>query len=192
MNLLAHAFLSGSATEVRLGNVLADFIKGKDRKGLSANLLEGIHQHQVIDAFTDSHPIVLRSKQRIREYGHLTGIIVDVAYDYFLSLNWRVYSEIPLSIFITQTYSDFRDSGVTLPSDAQTVLGWMIEEDWLTAYGSPEGMAETLEYTGKRLIERIGNDGGLSKAGESVLRYFDDFQSDFAEFFPALQERTRW
>ncbi len=192
MNLLAHAFLSSPAIEVRLGNVLADFIKGKDRKGLSEGLLEGIRQHQVIDAFTDSHAVVLRSKQRIREYGHLTGIIVDVAYDYFLSINWHRFSEVPLPLFISQTYSAFQTSGVILPNDAQTVLGWMIEEDWLTAYGSPEGMAETLEYTGRRLIERIGNDGGLSKAGESVLRHFDDFQNDFAEFFPALQEKTRW
>src|ERR1700712_1467061 len=100
MNWLAHTFLSEPDAEFRLGNLLADMIKRDDRAKLPARFLAGMHQHKVIDAFTDSHPIVHRSRARIRgNYHHTRGIIIDVFYDHFLSLAWDQYCPQPLADF---------------------------------------------------------------------------------------------
>ena len=130
MNLLWHALLSGPETEVRLGNLLADFVKGRDRRSMSPAFLEGVRQHQVIDAFTDSHPIVSRSKARIRDYPHVTGILVDVFYDHFLTLHWERYSPVSLEDFTAGLYAGLKSHPIALPADAQTTLDHMIAEDW--------------------------------------------------------------
>ena len=85
VNWLVHVFLSKPDIEFRLGNLLADLVKGRDRAAMPSLFLEGVRQHQRIDAFTDTHPVVRRSRARIGgDYGHARGILVDVFYDHFL------------------------------------------------------------------------------------------------------------
>jgi len=56
------------------GNLLADLVKGRDRAAMSARFLNGVRQHQAIDVFTDSHPIVHRSRARLGDgYPHVTA-----------------------------------------------------------------------------------------------------------------------
>ncbi|MCA9216277.1 MAG: hypothetical protein KDB27_24585, partial [Planctomycetales bacterium] len=66
MNWLAHVYLSDEDVEVRMGNILADVVKGRDRKQLAPNILRGIRCHQAVDAFTDYHPTFSRSQERVR------------------------------------------------------------------------------------------------------------------------------
>jgi acyl carrier protein phosphodiesterase len=103
MNWLAHILLSEPNIENRLGNLLGDLVKGKDLDGLNPKLRRGVSRHYAIlqrrgfanDKFTDSHPIVKISKQRIdREYSKFAGILIDVFYDHLLAKNWVLYSEI--------------------------------------------------------------------------------------------------
>src|SRR5215831_13515757 len=99
MNWLAHAFLSKPDIEFCLGNLLAYLIRGRDRMAMTAAFLQGVRQHQAIDAFTDSHPVVQRSRARISGYRHATGILVDVFYDHFLARDWNRHSTEPLEAF---------------------------------------------------------------------------------------------
>ncbi|MGL4552092.1 MAG: ACP phosphodiesterase, partial [Gemmataceae bacterium] len=65
MNWLAHALLSPPDPEVRLGNLLADLVKGRDRHPMGEPFRRGIALHQRIDRFTDAHPVVHRSIARL-------------------------------------------------------------------------------------------------------------------------------
>lgn len=94
MNYLAHALLSGPDDELRLGNFLGDFVKGRveNYQGphVTERLREGIRLHRAIDSFTDQHPVVRRSKTRLSSrYGLRSGVIVDVTYDHFLAKKWK-------------------------------------------------------------------------------------------------------
>src|SRR5437868_12558243 len=62
MNWLAHVFLSEPDVECRLGNLLADLVKGKARQAMSPRFRRGLACHQAIDAFTDYHPVAGLSK----------------------------------------------------------------------------------------------------------------------------------
>ncbi|MEB3179870.1 MAG: DUF479 domain-containing protein, partial [Nostocaceae cyanobacterium] len=77
MNWLAHLLLSEYNVEHRLGNLLADLVKGSARQELNPRIQQGIACHQAIDTFTDQHSVVHRSKQRISDhYRRFSSILV--------------------------------------------------------------------------------------------------------------------
>ena len=107
MNYLAHQFLSGTNKEIRVGNFLGDFMKGKDLEDFSGNILLGIELHRIIDEFTDTHEAVHRSKKILHsKQGKYASVLLDIYYDYFLAKNWSKYSEQPLKEFATSVYDD--------------------------------------------------------------------------------------
>ena len=188
MNWLAHAFLSGPDIEFRLGNLLADIVKGRDRAGMSANFLRGVQRHQVIDAFTDSHPLVYRSRARIGgDYRQVKGILVDVFYDHFLAIDWDQYASEPLEDFTTCLYTEIRAHAIALPEPAQAAVDQMICEDRLGSYRRIEGIEASLRRVSTRLSARVGKGFALEKAVSELLANFDGLKDDFAVFFPALQ-----
>ncbi|QJW94218.1 acyl carrier protein phosphodiesterase [Frigoriglobus tundricola] len=187
MNLLAHALLSGADLEVRLGNVLADFVKGRDRLSMPPAFLEGVRQHQAIDAFTDSHPVVSRSKARVRDYRHATGILVDVFYDHFLTLSWHRFSAEPLERFNARLYAEFGAHTIALPPEAKDVLEQIVRDDWFGSYGSIAGVEDTLTRVSQRLEARTGRDFRLGSAVSQLVAHLDELAADFAEFFPLLR-----
>jgi len=93
MNWLAHLYLSEPKVEFRLGNVMTDVLKGHRWPGMSDDFLAGIDCHHEIDYFTDRNAIVDRSKSRLKGNPRLRGIVMDVYYDYLLTLHWANYSE---------------------------------------------------------------------------------------------------
>src|SRR5690349_12341831 len=93
MNFLAHIFLSGDDPEIMVGNFIGDFVKGRNLDDrFSSGIVKGIELHRAIDEYTDSHPVVAQSKNRLRpKYRHYAPVIVDVFYDHFLAKNWKNY-----------------------------------------------------------------------------------------------------
>ncbi len=101
MNYLVHFFLAGDDEDLRLGNLLGDYVKGRverfEHPGLTDRLRTGIQMHRTIDAFSDRHPAVHRSKRILSaEYGLLSGVIVDVFYDHVLARRWPEHHPQPL------------------------------------------------------------------------------------------------
>lgn len=192
MNWLAHALLSEPDIEFRLGNLLADLVKGKDRAGMSPRFLDGARCHQAIDGFTDSHPIVHRSRARIGgDWHHLPGILVDVFYDHFLALHWERYCDEPLDAFTAQLYEGIRTHPIALPAEAQLAIDRMVADDRLGSYRRLEGIAATLHRVSLRLSARIGREFGLEKAISELVEHFDGLDCDFSEFFPELTAHVR-
>jgi acyl carrier protein phosphodiesterase len=185
---LAHVFLSEPDIEFRLGNLLADLVKGRDRAGMSPGFLRGVKCHQAIDAFTDYHPVVHRSQARISDgYRRFSGILVDVFYDHFLALNWERYSSETLDAFTGRLAAEIRAHPMELPEEARYALGRMLEDNRLTAYRTIEGIEATLHRVSQRLEARIGRAFALEKAVSELQENFEGLGSDFAEFFPLLQ-----
>jgi acyl carrier protein phosphodiesterase len=188
VNWLAHAFLSKPDVEFRLGNLLADLVKGRDRAGMSAAFLDGARRHQAIDIFTDAHPTVHRSRARIGgDFRHATGILVDVFYDHFLALDWQRYSPEPLGAFTARVYADVRAWSVRLPGEARAALERMIGDDRLGSYGRLDGIEAALRRVSQRLLARTGRDLELERGVSELVANFDGLRADFDEFFPQLQ-----
>ncbi|AFZ35148.1 Acyl carrier protein phosphodiesterase [Stanieria cyanosphaera PCC 7437] len=187
MNWLAHLLLAKPDIESRLGNLLGDLVKGRERQNLPKQFQLGLQCHQAIDCYTDNHWIVKRSKQRIQaNYGRFAGILVDVFYDYILAQNWYNYSALSLSDFTIQVYSSFTHYLAQVPPRASLVINKMIEEDWLGSYQTWLGIEHTLQRISWRITRRTNCYCNLTPALNEFRQQYFEFEQDFGEFFPQL------
>ena len=84
-------------------------IKGLQYKAFDKNIQKGIFLHRQIVTSTDAHPNFKSSTKRLHaNYGHYSGIIVDIFYDHFLAKNWNDYSSQSLIKFADKNYRLFQ------------------------------------------------------------------------------------
>ncbi|MAP80933.1 MAG: ACP phosphodiesterase [Aequorivita sp.] len=187
MNFLAHIYLSGDDEDIIIGNFIADGIKGKRYQKFPPAIAKGILLHRAIDTFTDSHPIVHQSTARLhKNYGHYSGVIVDILYDHFLAKNWSTYSVVPLDEYVENFYKLLRKNFTILPARIQRMMPYMIADNWLLSYATVEGI-------GKILTQMNVRTKGVSKmnlAVEELVTYYDDFEKEFTLFFEELRAHS--
>ncbi|MEZ4874773.1 MAG: acyl carrier protein phosphodiesterase [Flavobacteriaceae bacterium] len=183
MNFLAHIYLSGTNEGVMIGNFIADGIKGKKYQAFPPSIQKGILLHRAIDSYTDAHPIVKQSTARLhKNYGHYSGVIVDILYDHFLAKNWKKYSDIPLEIYVDQFYHLLKENYELLPSRIQRMIPMMVADNWLVSYATVDGIARILSQMNLRTK-------GKSKMNLAILeleKYYDAFEEEFTSFFNEL------
>lgn len=186
MNYLAHLFLAEDSPESRIGNLLGDFLKGslESYKTIySEEIIQGVKTHRLVDVFTDTHPIFIKSKRRIAQKNRrFAGIIIDVFYDYFLANNWAKFSQENLDIFIKNIYITLEENQDILPAKLQKILPKILAENWLASYQSVSGVSLTLARIGRRLKR----DNNLATAGDELINNYSEIESDFFNFFPEL------
>lgn len=183
MNFLAHIYLSGDDISITIGNFIADGIKGKDYKKYPQNIQTGILLHRQIDTYTDAHPTVRKSTKRLHEnYGHYSGVIVDILYDHFLAKNWKRYSKTPLADYIDDFYDTLNDNYETLPLRIQKMMPHMIADNWLLSYASLEGIAKVLDGMNKRTKNR----SKMNFAINELKEFYEEFENEFTLFFDEL------
>jgi acyl carrier protein phosphodiesterase len=188
MNYLAHIYLSGDDPGVTIGNFIADGIKGKKYLKYPPSIQKGILLHRFIDSYTDAHPVFKQSTKRLHEnYGHYSGVIVDILYDHFLAKNWLEYSKVPLEEYTLQFYQLLNDNYQMLPTRVQKMMPYMIADNWLLSYASMKGIGRILYQMNQRTRNR-------SKMNFAILEletYYDQFEAEFERFFNQLQEQCK-
>jgi acyl carrier protein phosphodiesterase len=188
MNWLAHVFLSEPDVQFQLGNLLADVVRGPQRDAMSANFVRGAACHKAIDAFTDAHPIVKRSRSRISsERRRFSGVLVDVFYDYYLARNFGRYSSVALDAYTSAFYASVKAHPIALPSDAQLMLERIMRYDLLASYARVDGVDRALNRISTYLTSRWHRQFALERGVEDLLAHEAAFAADFHEFFPVLQ-----
>ncbi|GAK94125.1 acyl carrier protein phosphodiesterase [Nonlabens ulvanivorans] len=184
MNYLAHIYLSGNDTELRIGNFIADSVRGKDFSMFPERVAQGIILHRHIDTFTDSHPVVKLSKKLIRsEYGHWSSVIVDIYYDHFLAANWSDFNDQPLDIYVQQFYSDLKENYDILPKKVQKFLPYMIEQNWINSYATVDGISRIFH----QMNHRTRNRSKMNFAPIELVKYYNEMERHFREFFEDLE-----
>jgi acyl carrier protein phosphodiesterase len=185
---LAHVYLSEPDFDFQLGNLLADFVRGEDRARMNARFLLGTRQHVRIDAFTDRHPVVRRSRARIApDSRRFAGILVDIFYDHFLARQWEQFDPDPFAQFTGAFYPQLLACNHDLPEDARAVMEHIVSSDRFGAYQHVEGIASTLSLFSRRLSEHWGRPVDLTVTVATLEADYDGFAADFTEFFPQMQ-----
>ena len=191
MNWLAHAFLSSADADFRVGNMLADMIKGRALDGQPEGFLAGVRCHRAIDRFTDSHLVWRRSRERLNAWRRFSGILTDVVYDHFLASNWVLYSGVPLKDFTQAVYAEALARQSLPPEHARRVAAGMAQGDYLGAYVRMEAVAATLKRISRRLAARTGREVALEKAMPSLEANYTELGEDFAGFFPQVLDHVQ-
>jgi acyl carrier protein phosphodiesterase len=146
MNFLAHLYLSGNDNEIKIGNFIADSVKGKAHQNYSPKIQQGILLHRKIDEFTDKHRITKELSLLLKSnYNRHSGVVVDIFYDHFLSYNWTKYSDIPLINFINHCYKILLKNIFILPANVRKFLPIMIAQNRLLSYSNVDGLENALK-----------------------------------------------
>ncbi len=185
MNYLAHLCLSGEDPEIRVGNFIGDYVKGNSYNKFSPNIQKGILLHRRIDEFTDKHPVVKRSSEKLNEhYGRYSGIIIDMFYDHFLAVNWKDYSQTELSQYVSSVHRLLLFNYFKLPGGVKRFLPFLIKSRRLENYRHAAGIERSLKIMSN--YTSLPAKTGL--AMEVLEKHYDSFNAEFKEFFPEVMK----
>lgn len=186
MNFLAHAYLSFEDTDLIVGNLIADMIKGKQIDSLPNEIQQGIFLHRQIDTFTDRHPAVKEAKRYFDETaGRYGGSFLDVAYDHFLAKSEKYEPIVGWDEFAQNCYKAIENRASVLPSQFISMFLYMKSENWLLNYRNKwliEKSFERLQNRATYIQKDIPVYQDFEKYYEAIERSFDDFFPDLIHF----------
>lgn len=183
MNFLAHLYLAPDDDDALLGSLMGDFVKGPLHGAYAPGIERALILHRRIDAFTDAHPVVRRSRWRVHPTRRrFAGILVDMFYDHYLARDWTRYAAQPLEQFARRVYDLLHARRDAMPARLRMIVPYMTEQDWLSSYRRVDAIEHAIERIGQRL--KRGNP--LLGAGADLTGNYADLAEDFEEFFPQL------
>ncbi|GAA0529188.1 acyl carrier protein phosphodiesterase [Chitinophaga japonensis] len=185
MNFLAHAYLSYNDPSLTIGNMIADFVKGKQLLQYGEDIQQGIRIHRAIDAFTDEHPLT-RAATRLFQAscGRYGAVFIDVAYDHFLARDETRFTDEQLGHFAQSVYRLLENRKSELPTDFLQVFHFMRTQNWLYNYRTEEGIYRS--FSG--LVRRARYLDVSADVPFAVLEnHYKELAEYYAAFFPELE-----
>lgn len=184
MNFLAHIYLSDNNDFIKIGNFMADGIRGKHFEKFPLDVQKGIILHRAIDTFTDAHPVFRQSTKKLhKRYHHYAGVIVDIFYDHFLSKNWANYSNENLEEYIQRFYQSLNENTSILTERTISIMPYMINQNWLWSYQTVDGIDTILT----QMDRRTKNESKMRFATEELQESYLEFEQEFTDFFEDLR-----
>ena len=185
MNFLAHIFLSGNDNEIKIGNFIADDLKGSSYLKYPEKIALGVKMHRTIDSYADSHPLYSIGKKRLKEkYGHYSGIVLDVFFDHFLAKHWNNFSSQNLRAFSRDFYLNLVIHAGSLTPKYRYMMPFMIVNDWLGSYKEVDKTASVLF----RMSRRTSLPPESDFARTILIKHYASFEKEFFEFMPQIVE----
>ena len=184
MNYLAHAYLSFNRPGILIGNMISDFVKGRQKYEYAKEIQQGIALHRAIDSFTDSHLATKEAKDIFRPaYRLYAGPFVDVVYDHFLALDKNEFADTSLESFTTHTYDLLDGYTDQFPEKFKAIYPYMKAQNWLYHYRYREGIQKSLGGVVRRSKYLTESD----TAYILFIEHYDELNHFYLRFFPDLK-----
>ena len=188
MNYLGHAYLSFDSPHILVGNMISDFVKGRDKFRFSGNIQKGIALHRHIDDYTDSHPATKKAMEIFRpNYRLYSGPIMDVLFDFFLANDEKLFDDKGLKEFAQSTYRHLENNSIHLPNRFLQMFTYMKAEDWLYQYKYPEGIRKSLYGLFRRATFIKDSD----TAYHLFLEHHTQLNNCYLEFFSDVKQLAK-
>lgn len=183
MNYLAHIYLSGTDSQMKIGNFIGDFVKGSQLEVHPPRIRKGIALHRKIDSFTDSHHVVRETVVLLRPaFGRYSAIIADMYFDYFLAVSFSDFSGKSLNTFAFRFYFDLLLYYRHLPTRVKRFVFHFISTNRLYRYSTLDGLKSSLEIMSNHKVPAINPD----KTIDFLIQNHDELEKRFHQFFPDL------
>lgn len=188
MNFLAHIYLSGNDDLIKIGNFMADSIKGRDYENYTDELKTGILLHRFIDSYTDSHPVFKQSTKKLHQnYGHYSGVIIDMYYDHFLCKHWAKYSDEDLADYVNNFYHSLHENYDLLTDKIKYLLPYMEKGNWLYNYQ----FLDKFEVILTQMDSRTKYKSKMSFAVADLKEHYGEFEAEFSLFFEDIRNQVK-
>jgi len=164
VNFLGHFWLDGGETNLRIGNFIADGVKGKRYLEYPKPIQNGILLHRFIDSYTDTNEHVLKGVRKLyTSAGKFAPVVSDILLDHVLAKHWVKFHAQPLEQFAEDSYRILRDNQQYFSVKTLLMLDFMENHNWLVNYAKPEGF--------KRSVLGLANRVSFPKNLESCVDY---------------------
>jgi acyl carrier protein phosphodiesterase len=186
MNFLAHLCLASGDSGLMLGGLFGDFVRGnRALKAYPKPVREGIRLHRYIDKTTDqSAPVKALRNKFPREFRRYAGIIIDLAFDHELALNWWRYMPGSLERFDVEVRDLLRDNAEMIPEKLVQFMRYADRHSLFAAYRDVDVTLYALAGLGTRLSRA----NPLHRVSEIWPQMAPEFHSSFKVFFPQIQQ----
>ncbi|MDE1191688.1 MAG: ACP phosphodiesterase [Arachidicoccus sp.] len=186
MNFLAHAYLSFNIPGIFAGNMMGDFVKGKQKNLFPEEIRKGIELHWFIDSFTDTHPVTYKAKQIFKPAAQLyAGLFTDVSFDYFLAKDESIKSDDEWQQFAEDTYKTIETFRPYFPEGFATLFGHMRQHNWLYNYRYLKQIQNSFKNVSLRAKYLFINYEEAFTTFQNNIPFLKDC---YDEFFPELKE----
>lgn len=185
MNYLAHAFLSFHDNDLIIGNLITDFIIGKEKLNYSEGIQKGIERHYQIDRFTDSHEVTRDAKLLLKSLaGKYASVFLDIVYDHFLASDETLFSAQSLEEFAQYVYRLMDANAPILPEKFMYMFGYMKQYNWLYSYRSTEGIYKAFLGMSRRAKFLTEEDG--EAIFQEFLQNYEGLKLAYQKFMPEM------
>ncbi len=185
MNFLAHLCLANGDSDLLLGGLFGDFVRG--RRALRAfphTVKQGIVLHRYIDRHTDNSAEVKKLRPMFpREFRRYSGIIIDMAFDHELAANWWRYMPGSLERFDLEIRDLLRDNAELVPDGLKSFMRYADRHGLFSRYREEDVTLYALAGVGTRLKRP----NPLHRVAEVWPLLAPHFKSSFRQFFPKIQ-----
>ena len=185
MNFLAHLCLANGDSGLMLGGLFGDFVRG--RRALSKfpePVRQGIVLHRYIDRCTDHSAVVKKLRRGFpREFRRYAGIIIDLAFDHELAVNWWRYMPGSLERFDVEVRDLLRDNAELVPEGLTNFMRYADRHGLFTAYREEDVILFALAGVGTRL----SRPNPLHRVAEVWPELAPEFKVAFRQLFPEIQ-----
>jgi acyl carrier protein phosphodiesterase len=163
VNFLAHLWLADRTDTSLAGAVLGDLARGADLSAYPDALAHGIRVHRRVDAATDRHAGIAGLRNGFAD-GHrrYAGIVLDLAADHALALDWDRYHDRPLESFCADAAQQLAAESAWFVHAGGRPIEAASFTRLLLSYAEVDGIDRALHRTATRLREP----NRLLRAGE--------------------------
>jgi acyl carrier protein phosphodiesterase len=188
MNYLAHLCLANGDSGLMLGGMFGDFVRG--RRALRAfpeQVRQGIVLHRFIDRQTDHSTVVKKLRTCFpREFRRYSGIIIDLAFDHELAMNWWRYMPGSLERFDIEVRDLLRDNSELVPEKLTGFMRYADRHGLFAAYREEDVTLYALAGLGTRL----SRPNPLHRVSEIWPDLAPEFKIAFRQVFPQIQSEV--
>ena len=188
MNFLAHLCLANGDSGLMLGGLLGDFIRGRRAlRNFPESIKQGIVLHRYIDRRTDhSQTVKMLRRGFPREFRRYAGIIIDLAFDHELAVNWWRYMPGSLERFDVEVRDLLRDNTELVPEGLGNFMDYADRHGLFSAYREEDVILFALAGMGTRLTRP----NPLHRVAEIWPELAPEFKMAFRQFFPEIQSEV--
>jgi acyl carrier protein phosphodiesterase len=188
VNFLAHCALGSEHPDYLVGGFLGDFIKGPVPTHLSERIRIGVRLHRRLDAYSALQPDIRTSVARLpSSIRRVAPVFIDLVADHFLARHFEVIHAEPLTSFSKRTYAILAGHSDHFPPQARRFFHYLKEYDLFGRYVG----VDAVERAFARIGERLGLERVVMPAMTALGDHYNDFESDFLRYYPALQQHAK-
>lgn len=172
MNYLAHLHIATHCNSQLMGNLMADFVRGKPDNKFLPQTTKAIYLHRFVDGYIDGLDTIKPCRALFpRHLYRFSAIALDMFWDHALVVHWNRFNGQPFEEFLTKAEATCRQQAQhepnPLPEKYLYLSDKMWREGWIPSYAD----IHTLPFALKRMSSRSPRMAPLAETADTLLTH---------------------